>query len=58
MTCPNPANNRACVSLYNGECILPEVRRCCEVRRRRSFCWRQQNGTPKPTTGTKVKEAA
>lgn len=26
MTCPNPANNRACVSLYNGECL--SARRC------------------------------
>lgn len=34
MTCPDPANNCACVSLYNGECILPEVRRYCSLRRK------------------------
>lgn len=42
--CPDPANNCECLSLYNGECILPEVRRYCDLRRkRRSTSRRQEN---------------
>ena len=30
MTCPDPANNRECVSLYNGECLVSQ--KCPEMR--------------------------
>lgn len=31
MTCPDHANNRECLSLYNGKCILSEVRKNCAL---------------------------
>lgn len=30
MTCPDPANNRECLHLYNGECLVSQ--KCPEMR--------------------------
>jgi len=43
MTCPDPANNRECMNLYNGECLEIVPRRYYEC----GIVYEQRPGEPR-----------